>query len=102
MTQQLKDVHVAEELVKEGPEYMNDAVKNVQGELVEIDLNGGKGGEKLVKISKGLSEEERRKLIALLREYKDVFAWSYQEIPGLSSSLVTHKLKVDPNAKSVK
>ena len=102
MTQQLKDVHVAEELVKEGPEYMNDAVKNVQGELVEIDLNGGKGGEKLVKIRKGLSEEERRKLIVLLREYKDVFAWSYQEIPGLSSSLVTHKLKVDPNAKSVK
>ena len=102
MTQQLKDVHVAEELVKEGLEYMNDAVKNVQGELVEIDLNGGKGGEKLVKIRKGLSEEERRKLIALLREYKDVFAWSYQEILGLSLSLVTHKLKVDPNAKSVK
>ena len=88
--------------MKKAPEYMNDVVKNVQEELVEIDLNNGEGGEKLVKISKGLSEEERRKPIALLREYKDVFAWSYQEMPGLSPNLVTHKLKVDPNAKPMK
>ena len=46
---------------------MNGVVKNVWEELVEIDLNDGKRGERLVKISKGLSEEERRKLIALLR-----------------------------------
>ena len=88
--------------MKKAPEYMNDVVKNVQEELVEIDLNNGEGGEKLVKISKGLSEEERRKPIALLREYMDVFAWSYQEMPGLSPNLVTHKLKVDPNAKPMK
>ena len=79
---------------------MNDVVKNVQEELIEVDLNDGE--EKLVKISKSLSEEERRKLVALLREYKDVFAWSYQEMLGLSLSLVMHKLKVDPNAKPVK
>ena len=88
--------------MKEAPKYMNDVVKNVQEELVEIDLNDGEGGEKLVKISKGLFEEERMKLIALLRDYNDVFAWSYQEILGLSPSLVTHKLKVDPKAKPVK
>ena len=86
--------------MKEASEYMNDVVKNVQKELVEIDLNNG-GGEKLVKVNKGLPEEERRKL-ALLREYKDVFAWSYEEMPSLSLNLVTHKLKVDPNAKHVK
>ena len=88
--------------MKKAPKYMNDVVKNVQEEIVEIDLNNGEGGEKLVKISKGLSEEERRKPIALLREYMDVFAWSYQEMPGLSPNLVTHKLKVDPNAKPMK
>ena len=46
----------------------------MQEELVEIDPNDGEGEEKLVKINKGLSKEERRKLIALLREYNDVFA----------------------------
>ena len=86
--------------MKEAFECMNDVVKNVQEELIEVDLNDGE--EKLVKISKSLSEEERRKLVALLREYKDVFAWSYQEMLGLSPSLVMRKLKVDPNAKPVK
>jgi len=41
-------------------------------------------------------------LIILSREYKDVFAWSFQEMPSLSLNLVTHKLKVDPNAKPIK
>ena len=61
MTQQPKEVHIAKEPVKEALEYMNDFVKNVQKELVEIDLNNG-GGEKSVKVNKGLLEEERRKL----------------------------------------
>ena len=56
----------------------------------------------MVKISKNLLENERVKLIALLKKYKDVFAWSYQEMPSLSPNLVVHKLKVDPNTKLVK
>ena len=56
----------------------------------------------MVNISKNLFEKERGKLVALLKEYKDVFAWSYQEMPDLSPNLVTHKLKEDPNAKPVK
>ena len=54
------------------------------------------------KISKNLSKNERGRLVALLKEYKDVFAWSYQEMLGLSSNLVVHKLKVDPNVKPMK
>ena len=63
--------------MKEAPEYMNDVVKNIQEEPVEIDQNNREEGEKLVNVNKGLPEEERRKL-ALLREYKDVFDWSYE------------------------
>ena len=55
--------------MKEALECMNDVVKNVQEELVKVDLNNGEEGERLVKINKSLSEEERRKLVALLREY---------------------------------
>jgi len=43
--------------VKEALEYINDVVKNVQEELVEIDLNNGEEGEKLVKISRGLPKK---------------------------------------------
>ena len=51
----------------------------------------------MVKISKNLFEKKRGKMVALLKEYKDVFAQSYQEMLK-----VVHKLKVDPNAKPVK
>ena len=64
---------MVEEPVKEAPECMNDVVKNIQEKLVEINLNE-EGRERMAKISKGLLERERRKLIALLKEYKDIFA----------------------------
>ena len=70
---------------------MNDTIKNVQEELVEVNPNEGRE-ERLVKISKNLSEEEKRKLIALLKEYKDMFAWRYEEMPSLDPKSVTHKL----------
>ena len=59
--------------IKETLEFMNNVVKNVQEELVKVNLNDG-GKERMVKISKGLPEEEKRRLMALLKEYKDVFA----------------------------
>ena len=53
--------------MKEASEYMNYVVKNVQEEFVKVNLNDG-GQEWLVKISKGLPEGERRKLVILLKE----------------------------------
>ena len=101
LTQQPVRKHIVEEPVKEAPECMNDVVKNVQEELVEVNLRE-EGRERMIKISKGLPKGEKRKLIVLLKEYKDVFAWDYEEMPGLDPNLVTHKLNVDPKAKFVK
>ena len=88
--------------MKDAFECMNDGFKNMQEEIVEVNLGDGEEDEKMVKISKNLSEKERGRLVALLKEYKDVFAWSYQEMPSLSPNLVVHKLKVDPNVKPMK
>ena len=38
----------------------------------------------------------------MLREYKNVVVWKYEEMPGLDPKLVTHKLSVNPKAKPVK
>ena len=38
-------------------------------------------------------------MILLLKEFKDVFAWDYNEILGLDHGLVVHTLNVDPEAK---
>ena len=37
----------------------------------------------------------------LLKEYTDVFAWTYDEMPSLDPRLVVHALNVDPGVKLV-
>ncbi|GKV11494.1 hypothetical protein SLEP1_g22751 [Rubroshorea leprosula] len=40
-----------------------------------------------------------KQMVYLLREYKDVFTWNYDEMSGLDPTLVAHSLNVDPNMK---
>ena len=39
--------------------------------------------------------------MALLQKYRDVFAWTYDEMPGLDPGLVVHSLNVDPGVRPV-
>lgn len=55
----------------------------------------------MVLISSKLSEEERAELILLLKEFRDVFSWEYNEMPRLYLGLVVHTLIVDPEAKPI-
>ena len=43
-------------------------------------------------ISKKLDPVLREEMIALLKEYRDCFAWDYTEMPGLDRSIVEHRL----------
>ena len=63
---------------------------------------GGLGQLRFVKISKDLPEEEKKKLTKLLRDFKDIFAWEYGEMPGLDPMMVSHKLNISPNVHLVK
>ncbi len=68
-------------------------------ELEVIDLSSDPSVQKLVSISTSLSGSERTQLVALLKEYQDVFAWQYNEMPGIDPMLVAHSLNVEPRAK---
>ena len=37
----------------------------------------------------------------LMREYKDVLAWSHEDMPGIDTKVISHYLAVDPEYKSV-
>ena len=41
-------------------------------------------------------------LVALLQDYQDIFAWSYQDMPYLSPNIVQHRLPLNPGCSSVK
>lgn len=48
------------------------------------DLNLGTEEEQIkVLISGTLSPTEKEQILAILREYVDVFAWNYEDMPGL-------------------
>ena len=49
-----------------------------------------------------MEAERKQKLIELLKQYVDVFAWSYDDMPGLSTDIVSHKLPTDPTCLPVK
>ena len=69
--------------------------------MTQINLRD-EANPKPIFISKSLSPSEREDLIHLIREYKDVFAWNYEDMTGLDSQIAMHRLNINPDAKPVK
>lgn len=55
-----------------------------------------------VKIGAELSSEQGKAITNLLREYQDIFAWSYQDMQGLDTERVEHYLPLKAGCKPVK
>jgi len=49
-----------------------------------------------------MTEEMQKQLHTLLREFRDVFAWSNQDMPGLDPDIVQHKLPLKPECPPFK
>ena len=64
----------------------------------EVINLGTQKDRKEVKIETSIKLTTRTKLIDLLQEYQDVFAWSYQDMPGLDIYIVVHKLPIKHGA----
>ena len=60
-------------------------------DLEEVDIGPGDKPRPTF-ISKRLDPSLREPMIALLREYRDCFAWDYIEMPGLDRSIIEHRL----------
>ena len=69
-------------------------------EEVNLDLDGET--PRPVYLSKNLPTGRRAALLELLKEFRDVFAWSYNEMPGLDPNLITHKLNIAPGERPIK
>ena len=70
-------------------------------DLTEVINLGTQGDQKEVNIETLIKSTTRTKLIDLLQEYQDVFAWSYQDMPGLDTDIVVHKLPIKPGCKPI-
>ena len=74
---------------------------NLAEDLASIFL-APENPERVTFIGATLEEPLRGKLVKFLQENSDIFAWSAADMPGIDPELITHKLNVDLNRKTVK
>ncbi|KAM2769693.1 hypothetical protein PS2_012409 [Malus domestica] len=58
--------------------------------------------DRMVKINTTLSPPIRLALISFLQENIEVFAWSYEDMSGISPDIICHRLSIDPKTKPVR
>lgn len=63
---------------------------------MEVINLGSEEDRKEVKVRTLLVPEVKERMIELLREYTNVFSWSYQDMPGLNTDIVEHRLSSRP------
>ena len=76
-------------------------VKCITGSTELIDF-GAPDQPREIRIGSSLYSNERSRLIYLLRSYLDVFAWSYEDMLSLDSSIVQYHLPILPHARPIK
>ena len=69
--------------------------------LEEITLTEG-NEKKRTRIGTTMPTEIRGSIVQFLRENANVFAWSHEDMPGISTEVMVHKLNVNPSMHPVK
>jgi len=72
-----------------------------EDKVTQINL-GDEANPKPIFISESLSPSDKEDLISLVRDNIDVFAWNYEDIPGLDPQVAIHHLNINPDVKPVK
>ena len=73
---------------------MKELPSHLKYELLEPEKR------KPVIISAALTEAKEQKLLVILRKYKEVIAWSIEDLKGISPSICIHKVLLEDNTKT--
>ena len=63
-----------------------------------IDISVKPGIVENIHVGVNCTPEEVTAYTALFKEFRDVFAWSYEEMTGIDPSIVIHEIKTYPDA----
>ena len=67
-----------------------------------IDISVKTGIVENIHIGADCNPEEIARFTSLFKEFRDVFAWSYEEIPDIDPSIFKHEINIYDNAKPVR
>ncbi|XP_064947796.1 uncharacterized protein LOC135598185 [Musa acuminata AAA Group] len=72
-----------------------------KGPTIDVPLQEARP-DQMVKVGSELPEPERERLVGLLRENADIFAWSPSDMTGVDPRVAQHHLHIPPDARPVK
>ena len=63
---------------------------------------GTEEDKKEIKVGTNLEPSVKERLIQLWHDYVEIFAWSYEDMPGLDTNIVVHRLPIREDCPPVK
>jgi hypothetical protein len=69
---------------------------------ITVDISIKEGIVENIQLGANCSAEEVETYTALFKEFHDIFAWSYEEMPGIDPSIIVHEIKTYPGVKPVR
>jgi hypothetical protein len=84
-----KGIVPLENLFEHNDMYKGKPSIKISDGIVEYNI-GTEESPKLIKFGKGTTTDERENLITLIREFKDVFSWSYEDLKAYREDVIQH------------
>ena len=94
----LKGLIPLERLFDQNDIPVKSTLQPQQEEVEDCDI-GTKQESRMVKISKLLPPEIKGKYKDLLRQFKEILAWSYDELRTYDTIVIDHKIPLKPRVK---
>ena len=82
-------------------ELKHGHLEPIKEETQPINL-GADDEPKIIQVGNTLTTSEKDALVALLTEFKEVFMWSYEDMPGIDTNIVQHCILIDLTMKPIK
>ena len=77
------------------------AIQPHEEPLDTINL-GTEEDKKEIKVASNLEPSVKERLIQLLQDYVEIFSWSYEDMPGLETDIMIHRLPAREDCPPVK
>jgi hypothetical protein len=87
-----------ERLFDENDVAMKGEVSDEDVDVAECNIRT-EGNPKFVKLSRSLSKEQRVEYAELLKEFTDVFSWTYEDLRTYDTGIIEHNIPLKEEAK---
>jgi len=78
--------------------YKGRETIQVYDEIIEENIDSDTS-PRIIKLGKGIQPSEREWLLALIREFKDVFTWSCGDFKSYQEDVIQHVIPLEESMK---